>query len=192
MERKEERSRLRIAARIEKSPKPIGTQGFWTMVPVTGLEPVRHRWRWILSPLRLPFHHTGRCSNSIIHIGAKSKLNFCVGEVNKLIPILPAHIVAAGPQVIANIAVMKAFAHCGKTHRMDKAGFSFCFEIFAGSYAGQVLIFGAGPGVVRCAGYIDPVGSVCRQHVAFKWVRVRSPTIRKTRDQKVSRFSWCR
>ena len=29
------------------------------MVPVTGLEPVRHRWRWILSPLRLPFHHTG-------------------------------------------------------------------------------------------------------------------------------------
>ena len=30
------------------------------MVPVTGLEPVRHRWRWILSPLRLPFHHTGR------------------------------------------------------------------------------------------------------------------------------------
>ena len=30
------------------------------LVPVTGLEPVRHRWRWILSPLRLPFHHTGR------------------------------------------------------------------------------------------------------------------------------------
>ena len=30
------------------------------MVPVTGLEPVRHRWRWILSPLRLPFHHTGK------------------------------------------------------------------------------------------------------------------------------------
>ena len=29
------------------------------LVPVTGLEPVRHRWRWILSPLRLPFHHTG-------------------------------------------------------------------------------------------------------------------------------------
>ncbi len=29
------------------------------VVPVTGLEPVRHRWRWILSPLRLPFHHTG-------------------------------------------------------------------------------------------------------------------------------------
>ena len=29
------------------------------MVPVTGLEPVRHRWRRILSPLRLPFHHTG-------------------------------------------------------------------------------------------------------------------------------------
>ena len=30
-------------------------------MPVTGLEPVRHRWRRILSPLRLPFHHTGRC-----------------------------------------------------------------------------------------------------------------------------------
>ena len=32
---------------------------FFFLVPVTGLEPVRHRWRWILSPLRLPFHHTG-------------------------------------------------------------------------------------------------------------------------------------
>ena len=30
------------------------------LVPVTGLEPVRCRQRWILSPLRLPFHHTGR------------------------------------------------------------------------------------------------------------------------------------
>jgi hypothetical protein len=38
MERNGKRSRLRIAARIEKSPKPIGTQGFWTMVPVTGLD----------------------------------------------------------------------------------------------------------------------------------------------------------
>ena len=28
-------------------------------MPVTGLEPVRCRQRWILSPLRLPFHHTG-------------------------------------------------------------------------------------------------------------------------------------
>ena len=25
------------------------------------LSPDRHRWRRILSPLRLPFHHTGRC-----------------------------------------------------------------------------------------------------------------------------------
>ena len=33
------------------------------LVPVTGLEPVRHRWRRILSPLRLPFHHTGRCAH---------------------------------------------------------------------------------------------------------------------------------
>ena len=31
------------------------------MVPVAGLEPARCRQRWILSPLRLPFHHTGRC-----------------------------------------------------------------------------------------------------------------------------------
>ena len=29
------------------------------VVPVTGLEPVRCRQRRILSPLRLPFHHTG-------------------------------------------------------------------------------------------------------------------------------------
>ena len=30
------------------------------VVPVTGLEPVRCRQRRILSPLRLPFHHTGK------------------------------------------------------------------------------------------------------------------------------------
>ena len=52
---------LIITVGKEKSPKPIDNQGFWTLVPVTGLEPVRHRWRRILSPLRLPFHHTGRC-----------------------------------------------------------------------------------------------------------------------------------
>ena len=41
------------------------------MVPVAGLEPARHRWRWILSPLRLPIpshrrmelnHYTVYCS----------------------------------------------------------------------------------------------------------------------------------
>ena len=53
------RGGLKIAAGKRKSPKSLENQGFWAMVPVTGLEPVRHRWRWILSPLRLPFHHTG-------------------------------------------------------------------------------------------------------------------------------------
>ena len=43
------------------------------MVPVTGLEPVRHRWRWILSPLRLPFHHTGRCYGIIHYLFQNSK-----------------------------------------------------------------------------------------------------------------------
>ena len=41
---------LKIAAGKRKSPKSLENQGFWAMVPVTGLEPVRHRWRWILSP----------------------------------------------------------------------------------------------------------------------------------------------
>ena len=47
----------------EKVPKTTENSCYWVllMVPVTGLEPVRHRWRWILSPLRLPFHHTGNC-----------------------------------------------------------------------------------------------------------------------------------
>ena len=59
---------LRITAGNEKSPKPLENKGFWTLVPVTGLEPVRCRQRWILSPLRLPFHHTGRCFDSIHHL----------------------------------------------------------------------------------------------------------------------------
>ena len=53
------RSGLKIAAGKEKSPKSLETLRILDLVPVTGLEPVRHRWRWILSPLRLPFHHTG-------------------------------------------------------------------------------------------------------------------------------------
>ena len=46
------------------------------MVPVTGLEPVRHRWRRILSPLRLPFHHTGDYQVIILLFLENSKQNF--------------------------------------------------------------------------------------------------------------------
>ena len=59
VEKERECSGLTIVSSKQKSPKPVEDQGFWTVVPVTGLEPVRHRWRRILSPLRLPFHHTG-------------------------------------------------------------------------------------------------------------------------------------
>ena len=59
------RSGLKIAAGKEKSPKPLETLRILDLVPVTGLEPVRHRWRRILSPLRLPFHHTGRIVHSV-------------------------------------------------------------------------------------------------------------------------------
>ena len=55
-------SGLKIIAGKTKSPKPVENKGFWTLVPVAGLEPARCRQRWILSPLRLPFHHTGRCA----------------------------------------------------------------------------------------------------------------------------------
>ena len=47
------------------------------MVPVTGLEPVRHRWRWILSPLRLPFHHTGICATYYSTNPTKMQEKFC-------------------------------------------------------------------------------------------------------------------
>ena len=68
VELKPYRGGLRIAAGKRKNPKPLENKGFWALVPVTGLEPVRCRQRWILSPLRLPFHHTGRihsCSHSV-------------------------------------------------------------------------------------------------------------------------------
>jgi len=44
------RSGLTITVGKEKSPKPIDNNRFWTLVPVTGLEPVRCRQRWLLSP----------------------------------------------------------------------------------------------------------------------------------------------
>ena len=37
------------------------------MVPVTGLEPVRYRYREILSLLCLPFHHTGGYRQYLIY-----------------------------------------------------------------------------------------------------------------------------
>lgn len=47
-----------------------------SLVPVAGLEPARHRWRWILSPLRLPFHHTGFYRSIITEPVKKCKRNF--------------------------------------------------------------------------------------------------------------------
>ena len=43
---------LTIASSKQKSPKPLGTLRVLDLMPVTGLEPVRHRWRRILSSLR--------------------------------------------------------------------------------------------------------------------------------------------
>ena len=48
------------------------------LVPVTGLEPVRCRQRWILSPLRLPFHHTGRCVLIVAAFGGGMSPSFAV------------------------------------------------------------------------------------------------------------------
>ena len=52
--------------RFEPGSHPIKQKreaeaSLFCLVPVAGLEPARCRQRWILSPLRLPFHHTGRC-----------------------------------------------------------------------------------------------------------------------------------
>ena len=53
--------KLSTKRQMIRTHPPLGGPGsdHFHLVPVTGLEPVRHRWRWILSPLRLPFHHTG-------------------------------------------------------------------------------------------------------------------------------------
>ena len=45
-------SGLTIASSKRKSPKSLEALRILDLVPVTGLEPVRHRWRWILSSLR--------------------------------------------------------------------------------------------------------------------------------------------
>ena len=51
--------RFRLRPRHKNMGYPVGVSHI--LVPVAGLEPARCRQRWILSPLRLPFHHTGRC-----------------------------------------------------------------------------------------------------------------------------------
>ena len=52
---------VRVRSHLEIKQKREAYASLFYLVPVTGLEPVRCRQRWILSPLRLPFHHTGRC-----------------------------------------------------------------------------------------------------------------------------------
>ena len=42
-----------------KSPESLDSR-LLRLVPVAGLEPARGRPQWILSPSRLPFHHTGK------------------------------------------------------------------------------------------------------------------------------------
>ena len=57
-------SRLARIARnkqIIRTRPRLGRTGsdYIALVPLTGLEPVLNRFRWILSPLCLPFHHSG-------------------------------------------------------------------------------------------------------------------------------------
>ena len=63
------------------------------MVPVTGLEPVQHHCREILSLLCLPFHHTGSFS-AMNRIPQCTR--FCQGFVKKLFdgfrPLLPGRV----------------------------------------------------------------------------------------------------
>ena len=47
--------------------------GISELVPVVGLEPTRYHYQRILSPSRLPFHHTGELSFIIQEAGAKFK-----------------------------------------------------------------------------------------------------------------------
>ena len=64
------RGGLKITAgkkNTQNSPKTENL-GLFHMVPVIGLEPIRCRQRWILSPLRLPFHHTGLCAYIVYYI----------------------------------------------------------------------------------------------------------------------------
>jgi hypothetical protein len=42
------------------------------MVPGTGIEPVRHRWRGILSPLCLPISPSGRSGQLALSLEARA------------------------------------------------------------------------------------------------------------------------
>ena len=42
------------------------------MVPGTGIEPVRHRWRGILSPLCLPISPSGRSGQLALNLEARA------------------------------------------------------------------------------------------------------------------------
>ena len=67
-----------IHYRSRSSPYPMtkrreGTSPSLLLVPVVGLEPTRCRHQRILSPSRLPFHHTGVSLTSIYHSKGKFK-----------------------------------------------------------------------------------------------------------------------
>jgi hypothetical protein len=43
----------------ERAPREVPWAPTFCLVPETGLEPVRYLYRRILSPVRLPFRHSG-------------------------------------------------------------------------------------------------------------------------------------
>ena len=69
-EKEEQRRERAPTYKISRSKRYIACSD---VVPVVGLEPTRSRPRRILNPLRLPFHHTGRCNRIII---LRCRLNF--------------------------------------------------------------------------------------------------------------------
>ena len=55
----EHRKRISQETDTEKNPDFIGLNEDSGLVPEEGLEPPRYCYRWILSPVRLPFRHSG-------------------------------------------------------------------------------------------------------------------------------------
>ena len=46
----------------------LGHVHFSYLVPKVGIEPTRYRYRWILSPVRLPISPLGQCVNYILFL----------------------------------------------------------------------------------------------------------------------------
>ena len=89
--------------------------------------------------------------------------SFTVQKIHIAVPVLPAEVMLARPQVIADGTLVEYVAHLGEAIRMDKAGLIQAFPGPGGGNTTEILMGGAGPFILDGAAHQEQPGRDGRQ-----------------------------